>query len=243
MAKNSMFLYGKNSVLERLNANPQSIKRIFVQENFDAPEIMKIIKSSSIPFKYVTENDLIRIKRAERLQGIVAEANKFTYTPFKELLYRHSEKPLTFIFLDSINDPHNLGSIIRILACLGGFAVVLHKHGSCEVNDTVLHVASGGENFIHVSMVTNLSAALREAKDAGYWVVGTVVEGGEDLSKVSLPFPLCLVLGSEGKGIRHGLHKQLDLKVSLPMSGAPLSFNVAMACAIFSYEIAKQRPQ
>ena len=93
-----------------------------------------------------------------------------------------------------------------------------------------------------MSMVTNLSAALREAKDAGYWVVGTVVEGGEDLSKVSLPFPLCLVLGSEGKGIRHGLHKQLDLKVSLPMSGAPLSFNVAMACAIFSYEIAKQRP-
>src|SRR4030067_2679946 len=183
MAKNSMFLYGKNSVLERLKANPQSIKRIFVQENFDAPEIMKIIKSSNIPFKYVTEKALLKIKRADRLQGIVAEVNKFTYTPFKELLYRPAEKPLTFIFLDSINDPHNLGSVMRIAACFGGFAVVIPRHSSCEVNETVLHVASGGENFIPVSMVTNLSTALREAKDAGYWVVGTVVEAGGDINK------------------------------------------------------------
>src|SRR4030065_2228623 len=151
MAKNSMFLYGKNSVLERLNANPQSIKRIFVQENFDAPEIMKIIKSSNIPFKYVTEKDLLKIKRADRLQGIVAEVNKFTYTPFKELLYRPAEKPLTFIFLDSINDPHNLGSVMRIAACFGGFAVVLHKHGSCEVSDKAWHVPSGGGIFFCVS--------------------------------------------------------------------------------------------
>ncbi len=237
-----MFLYGKNSVLERLKANPRSIKKIFLQENFDVPHIIKIIKAENIPLKYVTEKELLRIKRADRLQSIVAEVNKFTYMPFEGLLYKPAEKRLTFIFLDSINDPHNLGSIIRILACFGGFAVVIPKHGSCEVNETVLHVASGGENFIPVSMVTNLSHALREAKESGYWVAGTIVEGGEDLHKVSLPFPLCLVLGSEGKGIRHGLQKHFDLKISLPMHGTPLSFNVAMACAIFSYEIAKQRP-
>ncbi len=238
-----MFLYGKNSVLERLKVNPQSIRKIFLQDNFDASHIVKIIKAENIPLKYVTEKELLRIKRADRLQGIVAEANKFTYAPFEELLYGPTEKRLTFVFIDSINDPHNLGSIMRILACFGGFAVVIPKHGSCEVNETVLHVASGGENFIPVSMVTNFSNALIEAKEAGYWVAGTVVEGGEDLNKVSMPFPLCLVLGSEGKGVRHGLQKHFDLKISLPMHGAPLSFNVAMACAIFAYEVAKQRPQ
>lgn len=242
MAKNSMYLYGKNSVLERLKTNPKSVRRIFVQENFNAPHIMKIIKSANITVKRVTEKELFRIKRADRLQGIVAEANKFTYTPFKDLLYRSENNRLSFIFPDSINDPHNLGSIIRIAACFGGFAIVIPKHGACEVNETVLHVASGGENFTPVSMVTNLSTALIEAKKAGYWAVGAVVEGGEDINNVTLPFPLCLVLGAEGKGIRYGIQKQFDLKVSLPMRGAQLSFNVAMACAIFSHEIAKQRP-
>jgi 23S rRNA (guanosine2251-2'-O)-methyltransferase len=237
-----MFLYGKNSVLERLKVNPESIKRIFVQENFDAPEIIKIIESANISLKRVTEKELLRIKRADRLQGIVAEVKKFTYTPFEKLLYRSEEKRLSFLFLDNINDPHNLGSIMRITACFGGFAIVIPKHGSCEVNETVLHVASGGENFIPVSMVTNLSNALIEVKKAGYWAVGTVVEGGENINNITLPFPLCLVLGSEGKGIRYGLQKHLDLKVTLPMSGAPLSLNVAMACAIFCHEIAKQRP-
>ena len=241
MAKNSMYLYGKNSVLERLKANPKSIRKIFVQENFNAPHILKIIKSVNIPLQRVLEKELLRIKRADRVQGIVAEVNKFNYSPFKDLLYRPKDKSLSFIFLDSINDPHNLGSIIRIAACFGGFAVVIPKHGACEVNETVLHVASGGENFIPVSMVTNLSTALREAKKAGYWAVGAVVEGGEDINSVSLPFPLCLVLGSEGEGIRYGLQKQLDLKVSLPMRGAQLSFNVAMACAIFAHEITKQK--
>jgi tRNA G18 (ribose-2'-O)-methylase SpoU len=106
-----------------------------------------------------------------------------------------------------------------------------------------LHVASGGENFVPVSLVTNLATALREAKEAGYWAVGTVVEGGENINKAALPFPLCLVMGSEGKGIRYGIQKQLDLKVSLPMKGAQLSFNVAMACAIFAHEISKQRTE
>ncbi len=243
MAKNSMYLYGKNSVLERLKTNPKSVRRIFVQENFNAPHIMKIIKSANITVKRVTEKELFRIKRADRLQGIVAEANKFTYTPFKDLLYRSENNRLSFIFLDSINDPHNLGSIIRIAACFGGFTIVIPKHGACEVNETVLHVASGGENFIPVSMVTNLSTALIEAKKAGYWAVGAVVEGGEDINNVTLPFPLCLVLGAEGKGIRYGIQKQFDLKVSLPMRGAQLSFNVAMACAIFSHEIVRQRPE
>ncbi|MBI4697744.1 MAG: 23S rRNA (guanosine(2251)-2'-O)-methyltransferase RlmB [Nitrospirae bacterium] len=242
MAKNSMYLYGKNSVLERLQSNPKSVRKIFMQDNFSDQLIIKAMDSLNIPVSRVSEKDLLRIKRADRLQGIVAEVSKYQYAPFEKLLNLPDKDRPVFIFLDSLNDPHNLGTIIRTAACFGGFAVVVPEHGSCEVNETVIHVASGGENFVPVSLVTNLATAMIEAKKAGYWAAGAVVEGGEDLNKVSLPFPLCLVLGSEGKGIRYGLQKHLDLKISLPMRGAQLSFNVAMACAIFSYEIVRQRP-
>jgi len=236
-----MYLYGKNSVLERLKANPKSIRQILLQENFNAPHITDIIKSKGLPVKHVTEKELTRIKNADRLQGIVAEVERFQYKPFEEVL-RPSDKNLSLIFLDNINDPHNLGSIIRITACFGGFAIVIPEHSSCEINETVLHVASGGENFIPVSKVTNLSTALRQARESAYWAVGAVVEGGKDINSVSLPFPLCLVLGSEGKGIRYGIEKHLDLRVTLPMKGASISFNVAMSCAIFAHEITKQKP-
>ncbi len=241
MGKNKMFLYGKNSVAERIKTDAHGIRKIYVQDNFNAADIIKTIRSLNIPLERVKEKALTRIKRADRLQGIVAEVDRFTYTPFEELIGGTSANRASLMFLDGINDPHNLGSIIRIAACFGGFAVVIPKHGSCEVNDTVMHVASGGENYVPVSLVTNLAASLRKAKDAGYWAAGAVVEGGTDVNEASLPFPLCLVLGSEGRGIRHGLQKLLDLKVTLPMRGARLSFNVSMAFAIFAHEIAKQR--
>jgi 23S rRNA (guanosine2251-2'-O)-methyltransferase len=130
---------------------------------------------------------------------------------------------------------------MRIAACYGRIALVIPEHSSCDVNDTVIHVASGGENYVPVSQITNLSTGLLKAKKAGYWAVGTAVEGGENLNSASLPFPLCLVLGAEGKGIRYGIQKHLDMNITLPMEGAHLSLNVAMVCAIFCHEIAKQR--
>ncbi len=239
MARNHIYLYGKNSILERLRSNPQSIRKVYIQDNFTSQDIIDAIKAEDIPVKKVSEKELLRIKRADRLQGIVAEADRFMYEDFNRLL-QLKERP-TLLFLDSLNDPHNLGSIIRIAACFGSFAVVIPDRNSCDINETVLHVASGGENYLQVSKVTNLSRALTEAKKAGYWTAGAVVEGGEDASEGTLPFPLCLVLGSEGKGIRHGLMKHLDILVTLPMKGAKLSFNVAMSFAIFGHEITKQR--
>ena len=241
MVKKKMYLYGKNSVLERLKINPGSIRQVFIQDNFKNTEIIKVVKSENISLKTVSERDLLRIKRADRLQGIVAEIDMFPYTPFDELLNKEDGKKLNLIFLDGLNDPHNLGSIMRTAACFGGFALIIPEHGSCEVNDTVVHVASGGENYVPIVMVTNLSAALIKAKKAGYWAVGTIVSEGEDINTTSLPFPMCLVLGTEGRGIRYGVQKHLDLKITLPMKGAQLSLNVAMAFAIFAQEITRQK--
>lgn len=233
-----MFLYGKNSVLERLKINPKSIKKIFLQNNFELPYIEKLIKANNIPIVRVSGKELAKIKQGENTQGIVGKIDKFEYSPFEDLL----NKELTLIFLDRIYDPQNLGAIIRTAACFGGFAIIIPKFKACEVNETVLHVASGGENYISISMVSNLLNAIIWAKESGYWVMGAEVsDEAEDINKVSFPFPLALVLGSEWKGIRYGIRKHLDLKVRIPMNGAKLSFNVVIACAIFCHEIAKQR--
>ncbi|UCG34742.1 MAG: 23S rRNA (guanosine(2251)-2'-O)-methyltransferase RlmB [Candidatus Omnitrophota bacterium] len=239
--KNKIMLYGRNSVLERIKANPKSIRRILVQDNFDVPNIIKQIRAAGIPLERASKKKLMGSKRAEDLQGIVAEVNPFEYAPFEELVAIKQKVRPTLLFLDRIYDPHNLGSIMRIAACFGLFAVVIPQHKACKVTEAVIHVASGGENYVVVALVSNLTNALLEAKKQGYWIVGATVEEGEDLSSTELLFPLGLVLGSEGEGIRYGVEKHLDKKVRIPMKGAPLSLNVAMACAISCHEIAKQR--
>lgn len=235
-----MFLYGKNSVFERLKVNPQSIKKIFLEEDFSTPHIEELVKSTKITVKRLSKRELYRLKSADSLQGILASVARFEYADLEDLLNSSKDEQLSLIFLDRVFDPQNLGAIIRTAACFGKFAVVIPRHKACEVTEAVLHVASGGENYTPVAMVSNLTNALLSAKKKGWWVVGAVTEGGEDISSVNLPFPLCFVLGSEGKGIRYGIDKYLDIKTHIPMQGAPLSFNVATSCAIFCHQIRKQ---
>ena len=235
------FLYGKNSILERLRVNPKSIKRFYLQDNFNVGSILNLITQHKIPTQKVREKELYRIKLADRLQGILAEVYKFEYTPFEELISEGKNSTTSIIFLDDINDPHNLGSLLRLTACFGNFALVIPRHSSCEVTDSVMHVASGGENYTPIAQVSNTVNAIIKAKDAGFWIAGTVVEGGENINTKSLLFPIGLVLGSEGRGIKPAIIKHLDMKITLPMKGAQLSFNVAMAGAVFCHEIDRQR--
>jgi 23S rRNA (guanosine2251-2'-O)-methyltransferase len=127
-------------------------------------------------------------------------------------------------------------------ACFGGISLIVPSREACQVNETVLHVASGGENYVPIANVNNLAPAIDDAKKLGFWIAGAVVdEDAENITEVSFPFPLGVVLGSEGKGIRKGLQKRLDIRARIPMRGAALSFNVSMACAIFCHEITKQK--
>ena len=162
--KERMLLYGRISVFERLKAQPASIKRILLQDNISLPEIEKLIAANKLPLERITANRLSRIKLPKDLQGIVAEVDQFSYASFDSLLDQTQGSDLSLIFLDRINDPHNLGAIIRTLACFGKFAVVLPKFHACGVTEAVLHVASGGENYVPVSMVSNLATAIIKAK-------------------------------------------------------------------------------
>jgi 23S rRNA (guanosine2251-2'-O)-methyltransferase len=237
-----VFLYGRNSIFERLKKNPRTIKKIFLQDSFDVSHIEKLIHKNNIPVERLNPKGLARIKHAKDLQGIVAKVDMFTYAHFDELVNQPKDNQSALVFLDRLYDPQNLGVIIRTAACFGGFSIVIPRFNACEVTEAVLHVASGGENYVPVAMVSNISDAIIKAKKKGYWIMGGVLSlDAKDIHDISIPFPLGLVLGSEGEGIRYGIEKHLDLKARIPMKGAPLSFNVAMACAIFCYEITKQK--
>ncbi len=237
--RDTMLLYGRNSVYERLKAKPRTVRHVFLQDGIELPHIEKLARKNHISVDRMSPRQLSKMKHTKDLQGVVAKVDKFSYAEFDDIV---NDKKLTLIFLDRLNDPQNLGVIVRIAACFGGFAIVIPKFNACEVTEAVLHVASGGENFVPVSMVSNVSSAILKAKKNGYWIMGAVLsDDAQDIDKVSIPFPLGIVMGSEGEGVRYGIDKQLDIKARIPMRGAKLSFNVAMACAIFCHEISNKR--
>jgi 23S rRNA (guanosine2251-2'-O)-methyltransferase len=236
-----MRLYGKNSILERLKSNHQTITKIYVEKGTSPDQIVRLSREKNIPFAHMSEEKFSNFSAGIRCQGVVAEVTDFAYGCLEDFLSRPKEELLTLVFLDHITDPQNLGNIIRTLACLGDFAIVTPKQGSASVNETVLRVACGGESFVPIAQIPNISTALEQVKKKGYWVAGAVAGGGQNMLEVNLPFPLALVMGSEDKGIRNIVRTHLDLQLTLPMPGAWLSFNVATATAIFCYEIFRQK--
>ncbi len=234
-------LYGKNQVVERLKAHPKTIKKIICNQSTDNRFIKKLAQQFNVPHLFLPDEEFMLLAKNVNNQGVIAETQDFLYNDLQNILQLPDEEKLTLIALSNITDPQNLGSILRTAACFSRFALIIPRHRSGSINETVLRVACGGENYIPVIQETNLIPAIKQAKDAGYWVAGTVVEEGEDITGFKFQFPLCLVIGSEDKGIRPGLIAHLDFKVTLPMPGARLSLNTAVATAIFCYEVARQR--
>ena len=237
-----MKLFGRNSIIERLRSNPTSIKKIYVQHGFKGTLfIHKKARQWGIPVFPVPQSKMMKIGRDKNTQGILADVDDITYVPCGELLETALKKKRCPVFLDGLNDPQNLGAIIRSLACLGRISVVLPTHDSVSVTETVLRVASGGENHIPFAKVSNLGNAIKKAKEEGFQIAGAVVRGGKCLSEVKLPYPLGLVIGSEQKGIRDIIRKTLDIELSIPMACDTLSFNAAHATTVLCYEITKQK--
>src|SRR5262249_16223591 len=138
-------------------------------------------RKHGITVNAVSLSQITKLARNHNTQGIMADVLDFEYTAYDDLLQRAVEKGTTLIFLDGVTDPQNLGSIMRGLGCLGDFAVVLPTKESVSVTEVVLRVASGADNYVAVSQVSNIANAIKKAKDAGFWIAGSVVDEGENL--------------------------------------------------------------
>ncbi len=237
-----MKIFGKNTVIERMRAFPRSVRKVYIaQGHTDASYFFQKARQWGIPIYSFDKNKMLKLTRNINAQGILAEVDDFAYTPFDDLMEFAVKKKTTLVFLDNLTDPQNLGSILRTLSCLGGFAVVLPKKESVDITAAVSRVACGGENYVPVAKVSNLGQAITKAKALGYWIAGAMAEAGDDIYTMTFSFPLALVIGSEHKGIRQGIEKHLDIMITIPMKNARLSFNAAQAAAMICYEITKQK--
>lgn len=238
-----MRLFGKNPVIERLKANPKSIRRVLLELGHpDTAYVHKKCHQWGIPVASVPRSKIQKLAQSLNTQGVLAEIDEFPYQPFEDMLDTAWDKKQALVFLDNLTDPQNLGGILRTCGSLGDFAVVLPTAESVSVTETVLRVACGGENYLSVARVSNLANAIEKAKKKGFWIIGTVVKGGRRLNEVRMQFPAGVVLGSEDKGIREIIRKKLDCEVMVPMKHERMSLNVAHATSIICWEVVRQRP-
>ena len=237
-----MNLYGRNPVIERLRFNPLSVLKIYIQSGLkNTGFIRQRARKFGIPLYVVPKSKIQRIARNTNNQGIIVRVEDYQYAEYDDILLEPPSKRPTLIFLDGLIDPQNLGAILRSLACLGKFAIVLPKHNAVGVTESVLRVASGGDNFVQVVRISNLRKAISVAKEKGYEIVGTIVQGGESLFEKNFSFPLGVVIGSEQKGIRDIMRPLIDSFITIPMAAGTITFNVAQATTLIAYEITKQK--
>lgn len=244
-------IYGLSPVLEALRARRRPIKKILIASGANPSrlkELTEAAKRAGVSLETRDRRELDELTRNANHQGVVALAanpdNKQKrnagYVETDEILEALGERPL-LVLLDGIEDPHNLGAILRSCEGAGVDGVFIPEHRAAGLTETVAKTSAGAVEYVRIARVTNLVRLIEALKERNVWVVG--VEGGTETSYTDFDFivPLALVMGSEGKGIRRLVRENCDAIVSIPMLGQLNSLNVSVATGIVLFEILRQR--
>jgi len=237
-------LYGVNPVREALRGNRRAFE-LFVQTSGSDHRIAKIValaEEKGVAVRRRERADLERLAGNSHHQGLVLRVAPFAYTDLDDVLAdRAEDAPLFLLMLDGIQDPQNLGALIRSAACAGAQAVIIPKDRACGVTPVVEKASAGAVETLPVIQVTNLVQALERLKQAGCWVYGLDGEADKDIYQTDLRGNLVLVIGSEGEGLRPLVRKQCDGLLSIPQYGGVSSLNASVAGGIVLFEAARQR--
>ena len=236
---------GRNSVLELLESG-KDVNKIFVTRGEKHGSINKILGIAKERKIIVVEKDkkqMDEMAQEENYQGVIAIVPPFEYVEISDILEvakERNEDPFVIV-LDGIEDPHNLGSIIRTAETAGVHGVIIPKRRAVSVNSTVNKASAGAVEHMKIARVTNISDAIEELKKAGLWVCGTAVDTNKYYYNQDLTGPLVIVIGNEGKGIGEKVKKNCDFLVKIPMKGKVQSLNASVSTGIVVYEAVKQR--
>ena len=236
---------GRNSVLELLESG-KDINKIFVTRGEKHGSINKILAIAKERKIIVVEKDkkqMDEMAQEENYQGVIAIVPPFEYVELEEILNTAKEKqedPFVLI-LDGIEDPHNLGSIIRTAETAGVHGIIIPKRRAASVNSTVNKTSAGAVEHMKIARITNISDTIEELKQAGLWICGTDISAEKYYYNQDLTGPLGIVIGNEGKGISEKVKKNCDFLVKIPMKGKVESLNAAVSTGIVVYEAVKQR--
>lgn len=232
------YIYGKNTVKEALVVNKRIIKLYVTQNNND---FISLAKQNNVEYKIVDNNFLNKLVNGNH-QGVVLETEGYSYVDVEDIIKSaHKEYPL-IVMLDSLEDPHNLGAILRTCDASGVDGVIIGKNRSVRLNNTVAKVSTGAIEYVKVAEVTNLNNTIKYLKKQGYWIVGAEATDESILyNKMKYDMPICLVIGSEGKGLSRLVRENCDYLIKIPMVGHVNSLNASVSCSILVYEIIKYR--
>ena len=241
---NSEMIYGRNGVLEALKAGTP-INRILYSGDpkGSMSAIMAKAKEAQVLVSEVSKNKLTEITGTQNHQGVAAYIAPKAYASIEDILQIATDKKEApfVIVLDEIQDPHNLGAIIRSADAVGAHGVIIPKRRSVQLTGTVSKASAGAVEHVPVARVANIPATLKELKDAGLWVYGTDLEGETPFYGTDLKGPVALVIGSEGFGMGRLTKEQCDFILSIPMVGQVSSLNASVAAGVVMYEIFRQR--
>ncbi|MCL5780058.1 MAG: 23S rRNA (guanosine(2251)-2'-O)-methyltransferase RlmB [Firmicutes bacterium] len=241
----SEIIAGRNPVREALRAG-RPINKIMVAKGTGAgplSEIINLAREKNIPIQMVERTNLDKLNPGAPHQGVVAYAAAKEYVEVEDILEiarARGEDPF-IVMLDEINDPHNLGAILRTVDAAGAHGVIIPQRRSVALTSTVAKASAGAVEYVPVARVTNLDQTIRQLKNQGIWVVGADMEGPQIHWKAKLTGPLLLVIGGEGKGIGRLIKERCDMLVRLPMAGRGESLNASVAAALLVYEVVRQR--
>lgn len=233
----SEYIYGKNAVKEALINNKRIICLYVTDSNKD---FIDLAKKNKVNYK-VTDIKTINKMVNGLHQGVVLQVEDYKYSRFEDLLRTNYKYPF-IVVLDGLEDPHNLGAILRTCDASGVDGVIIPKNRSVGLNATVAKVSTGAIEYVKVAEVTNLNQTLKILKDKGYWIVGAeATSKSVDFRSIKYDMPTVLVVGSEGKGISRIVRDSCDFLVQIPMVGHVNSLNASVSCSILIYEIMKYR--
>jgi 23S rRNA (guanosine2251-2'-O)-methyltransferase len=235
---------GRNPVREALRCDDKTINKILISRQAHGTaikEIIRLAKERKIPVHHVPPERFDKF-RNQNNQGIIAEVSPIQYLDLESLINKVNKKNRPFIvILDGINDPHNLGAIIRNAVAFGADGIIIGKWRSANVNETVTRTSAGAVEHISIARVPNIAESINDLKDNGYFVIGSENNSENILGKTAISFPLALVIGSEGEGLKHLTKKRCDKLISIPQTSVISSINASCASAILLYEVFKQK--
>lgn len=237
-----MFIYGKNTVLESINSNKEIQKIYIAKGNIELlNKVKKLLNNQKIEITMLPQN-IMNDKFGKNNQGIVAQINDYQYTDLRDLITRNqSKKNVAVAILDGLEDPHNLGAIMRTADATGLDGIIIPKNRSVSLNSTVAKVSTGAIEHVKVVQTTNLVQAINTLKDNGFWIIGLDMDGSVDYKEQDYGGKIAVVIGSEGNGISRLVKENCDFHVHIPMFGHVNSLNASVSASIIFYEIIRNR--